>query len=60
MSLPSANVEVSALVKRFRGVEVLRGVDLTFESGRVSALLGASRSSDCSHSHSDAPVLVKV
>ena len=44
MSLPSANVEVSALVKRFRGVEVLRGVDLTFESGRVSALLGPSGS----------------
>jgi polar amino acid transport system ATP-binding protein len=44
MTVPGDTVTVTGLVKRFRDAEVLRGVDLTFEAGRVSALLGPSGS----------------
>lgn len=41
---PGDAVEVCALVKRFSGKDVLRGVSLRFDGGRVSALLGPSGS----------------
>jgi Cu-processing system ATP-binding protein len=39
-ALASVSVEVCGLAKRFGRLEVLRGVDLRFESGRVTAVVG--------------------
>ncbi len=40
----SAHLRITGLTKAFRGVPVLRGVDMTVEAGRLVAVLGASGS----------------
>lgn len=39
-----ATVEIIDLVKRYRSTQALRGIDLTFEPGRVSGVLGENGS----------------
>ena len=40
LATPGVRVELRAIVKRFGPVQVLNGIDLTFEPGRVVGLLG--------------------